>query len=290
MDPLYARNMIGGVFSENELEHFKELGGGGYGFATALVALFPVIVYYYRNNHLIKYSKLFILSFGILCFFTLLRMQIFANILFSVVFTVISLLGSKRIRRSVILISLLVVIGLIVPVSWYSKILVSVSDYFDPNSEVYYKLNDMSTFLITGDMEKTGAGYRAARYPELLNAFVHSPILGTSYSHNNLYIGAGAHLFWMNRLTIWGLFGLLIYLQIHIFNLRFNIRKFSNNKEALFFYMLSMGTIIVLGLMKNLSGRETWFIYFLIIPGLFYLPLLNKNKVNMKHDKSDLLK
>jgi hypothetical protein len=45
--------------------------------------------------------------------------------------------------------------------------------------------------------------------------------------------------------------------------------------------MLSAATIIFLGLLKAIGGREPWLMLILVIPGLYYLPLLEKQMVNV---------
>lgn len=273
IDPMYARNLIGNMYLTEEREYFSRLGCGTYGFATALVALFPMSIYYLRNNELIGLSKILIMAIIILFFFTLIRMQIFANILVATFSTIFSILGSKRIKRSVIISGIVLLIILLTPVSYYSRLLSSASRYFEPYSETYYKLNDLSSYL-SDDYESdgTGTGGRMDRYPMLMNAFLINPFLGYYLTPEVNDIGSGGHLYWMNKLTILGIFGFVAFLLIHYIFIKSNLKYF--NKEYLYYYVLSVISILILGLFKNLTGRETWFLYFVLLPGLFYLPLL----------------
>ncbi len=278
IDPAYARSMMSNQFEGTEKVFFSRLGGGSYGFAAAVMALLPIAFFYYRNSNLIKYSRLIIVLYIILIFIALLRMQFFGNILIGVIVLILSVQGSKKIRKSLFYLSVLGIIALIVPNEVYANIINRASHYFDPSSNTYFKLTDMSLFLTSGDVSNTAVETRAARYPELLIAFLNSPFLGSSYKGGEFYIGAGAHLHWMNRLTIWGIFGFTIFIQIFIKNIKHTV-KFIQNNEFLFHYFLSIGSIIAYGLIKTIAGRETWFVFFFIIPGLYYLPLMKDRKL-----------
>ena len=59
INPMYARNIIAisTAVSETEREQilsFEKYGGGGYGFASALVCLFPVLIYYFKRNFFVN--------------------------------------------------------------------------------------------------------------------------------------------------------------------------------------------------------------------------------------------
>ena len=44
------------------------------------------------------------------------------------------------------------------------------------------------------------------------------------------------------------------------------------------YFLLSLLSMVALGAMKTLIGRELWYTFFIIVPGLYYLPLLKKKK------------
>lgn len=98
IDPLYARKITGGNFEG--LESLSKYGGGSYGYSSSLVCIFPIIFYYYRNNSISIFSRTQILIFGIICFLALLRMQIFGNIILSVLVLIFSLFGREDLKKS----------------------------------------------------------------------------------------------------------------------------------------------------------------------------------------------
>jgi len=79
----------------------------------------------------------------------------------------------------------------------------------------------------------------------------------------------------MSRLTVLGIFGFGFYL----FMLRTLFKRVISlfDKQFKFYYALSIGAFIIMGLMKTISGRENWIFLFVIIPGLYYLQLIKKS-------------
>ncbi|HRR19654.1 MAG TPA: hypothetical protein P5332_11465 [Ignavibacteriales bacterium] len=269
IDPMYARTLSGiGYKTEQESQYFKRLGGGTYPTANVIMSLIPMIIYFYKNNHLVTYSRITIIFYSILLFIALIRMQIFANILIGIIFTILSMQGRRNIRKSIIYIILLTFILLLIPKTKYAEMLIYLSSFFNNLSEVHFKLTDMAKYLITGE-ETTAIGGRAMRYPELLTTFIQSPILGDFYEHQKIYSGAGGHLYWMNKLATLGVIGFIIFLQLYYLNIKSQLRDISNIEFKLF-YLLSIGSIIVYGLIKNIAGRETFFMLFFILPNLQY--------------------
>jgi hypothetical protein len=274
INPMYARDIIGlsdvNITGERELIlSYKKYGGGNYGFASGIICLFPMLIFYYKNNERSYWDRKILILFTLVLFFTLIRMQIFANILISVVIIALSLSGSKKIIKSVILIALLSGIIILIPKQFYIDTLIYIGSWFDPNSDVYYKFNDMANFLtIGGGFEGTGTGQRASRYPLLWESFISNPISGGKYFNG--------HLHWMNKLAVFGLLGTLPFAWIIGQQIRINIKNF--DKEFTFYFLLSMFSIIALGCMKALGGKELWYMYFIITPGFYYLPLIKKGK------------
>lgn len=280
IDPLYVRKLSFEAPTEEEKALMK-LGGGLYGFAGALIFLFPIIVYYYRNSSKIPFTKPQILIFGVLCFVAVLRMQIFANIILSVLVIGLSLLGTKRIRKTIVIIGIFLSLMFLIPKQAYSNLLIDASRYFPRDSEVFFKLNDMATFIELGSVnEETGIGGRVERYPLLWKGFKNNPVTGFFNSRSSLDIAPGAHLYWMNKLTVYGFLGFIPFIFIFYLHIKKTIKLF--DKEFTFYFLLSVGTGLGLGLMKSLFGKEYWCMFFFIIPSLYYLPLLKKKSSNIR--------
>jgi O-antigen ligase len=133
------------------------------------------------------------------------------------------------------------------------------------------RLYDLSIAINQGfGSTDTHTGRRAARLPFLINEFSKSPIIGGGESTG--------HVFWLDRLSMYGLIGIIPWILIITYQIKFNLKNL--NKEFKFYYLISIIAFIALGFMKNMSGKEIFMSIFLIIPGLNYLDYLYKPQIN----------
>lgn len=279
-DPLIVRTSFAASrFTPFQEMLFKRTGAGGFGYVQAFVCLMPIIIYHIKvRKKLVFPWKILVLVF-LLLFVTLVRTQVFGNILVALLVITFSFIGTKNFNRSLFLILISFIIMITIPASVYSDLLIKISAFFDSGSNIHYKLNDFAFFIrhpeFGGD---TGTGYRAERYILLFDALKAAPFFGdSSYKSPFIYnVTVGNHLYWMNKLTIWGIFGFMFFLIV-IFNLYKKIRSVFDDQFG-FYYFLSCLSLVLMGLMKNIAGREPFLMLIVIIPGLYFLPLLEKKK------------
>jgi hypothetical protein len=290
IDPMYARNFSAkSVVSASEYEDilsFKRYGGGAYSTAGAFMSLFPALVYYYKNTNLSLLSKKQIIIFSIFIFSALLGMQIYGNILIAFTFGIIAFLGTKNLNKTFFISIFIFTIFIAMPKQVYVNSLFTIGNFFEKNSELNFKITDTARFLETGvDFEdkSTATASRAGRYPMLFDSFEKSPILGCyflSSKSGNGYNSEGVHLHWMNKLTVTGIIGLMLFSLIPFYFIKNCIRGFNSTYK--FYYLLASLSILSYGLIKTIAGRETWYVFFVILPGMYYLPLLKSNTKNTK--------
>lgn len=271
IDPLYARKITGGVFESSE-DIFR-YGGGAYGFAAGLVCLFPIMIYYYRNNSICIFSRTEILIFGVICFIALVRIQIFANIIVAILVIIISLSGRRKIRQSLSISAIILIIIIAIPRETKADFLKYISNNVNSESENKQKLDDLINYL-SYEKQETMTESRIARYGILWDAFRENPLLGYFLTENDKKITEGGHLYFMYRVTAFGIIYFILFALIFVKYIKLNMELF--NESYSFYFLLSVLSIIVLGLIKNLAGRELWYIYFFILPALYYLPIINK--------------
>lgn len=282
--PMYARLL----FMENyEGDIARELafrfGAGDYGLVLVFVAIIPVLIFYYKNDHLFFLKEkwaigLFILILAI----AIIRMQLFANILVGFLFSIIAFLSVKKRVRNSIIIGIIAFVFVIIPQSVYINTLYGLSESTKGIEDVSYKFKEFAVYLETGgDFKNNELSYRAARFPMLWAAFKQSPLLGCYYPSEAFGFGykqEGAHLYWMNKLAVTGIVGFLFYISILIVFIRSQLKNIKG--EFVYYFILALLTIIIYGVFKNVLGRTVWLVFFLILPGMYYLPLLQKNKKN----------
>jgi hypothetical protein len=291
INPMYVRelNRISAIKSVSKVEtilSYEKYGGGNFGFASALICLFPILIYYFKNNYKSILKKRYILILVIVLFFALLSMQIFANILISLFIIAFSIWGSKNSKKSFIISSLVIIAILCIPMQFYADIMVNASTWFPSKSEIHLKLYESANFLL-GNNAGADIGYRADRYPLLLKAFIANPLLGHFISGRTNDISPGVHLHWMNKLAVYGLLGAIPFFYIIYNFIKGSVKYF--DKEFSFYFLLSTLSIVVLGFMKTLMGRELWSVFFIIVPGFYYLSLLKKrDKLNSNTHQNDI--
>lgn len=281
IDPLYSR-MVFDRDSETEIQahqSLQRLGAGGYGTSIVIMTLFPMLIYYIMNKQ-IRYSRSLIVFYVLFMLFTLIRIQIFANVIIAMIAITISFSGASRIKTSVAALTLLIVITLIIPRSFYAKTFISIANTFENQVDVSFKFKALAKYMETGESfeEENSITYaRVMRYPALLESFVQSPVLGCFFmsdSNGRGYNSAGGHLFWMNKLTVTGIIGLLFFAAIPYLFIRRSIKLIPQRMK--FYYLIALFAYISYGFIKNLGGHS-WYVFFVIVPGMAYLPLLNRS-------------
>lgn len=260
-------------FSSFQDRVFKQSGVMGYSYIQAIILLIPILVYFIKMKQRLIFSSRMLIIILVLIIITEIRAQVFANILAAVLVTILSLLGTKNMRASILIMIIVVILAVAIPSTYFANLLTYASNYFNPESEIYYKLNDFSFFIQNPEIDtSTGAGARAERYPLLFEALIANPIFGHASNISRLDILAGAHLYWMNRLAIWGIPGFIFFL-ITLYQIFRSISSLFD-KTFRYYYFLSIVGFIFLGATKAVGGNEPWLILLVLIPGLYFQPLL----------------
>jgi hypothetical protein len=275
-------------FSTYQEKIYKYTGAMSYSYMQSMVCLIPILIYHIKTKKKMVFAPRILIFVLLLIFITLIRAQVFANVLVSLLITILTFVGSKKRIITFVSISLLAIILLTIPKSIYASISTKLSTYFDPNSEMYFKLKDFAVFIEDPEFDNsTGAGNRAARYPLLFEVLLAEPILGESSHASQLNISGGAHLYWMNRLAMWGIPGFIffIFVLFKIFKKILSLFDISFK----YYYYISLLAFILLGLFKSIGGREPWLILIVIIPGLYFLSRIQQvKKVNINQTYSNI--
>ncbi len=279
-DPMTVRQSASpGNYTHFQAWLFNITGAASYGYAQALCCLIPVLVYYIKSGKKMIFHRKGLILVLVLILVTLVRSKVFANVLVAFVITIFSLAGARSFRKSIVIVVAITIIFLIIPTHSYVDMLLGLSSHFDKNSIMYNKLTDAAQFVQDFQLDwTTGAGGRMGRYPFLFEELKISPLLGAA-SDSRRFIsyprGAWTHLYWMYRLALWGVPGFLFFVFV-----LFQIVKavaFVFDTQSKFYYLLCVGAFVLLGLMKNIAGREPFLMLLVIIPGLYFQPLLDRN-------------
>lgn len=264
-------------------------GAGTYGTAMVLMALLPLLIYYFKQPSLFFISKKWVILLLILIVgIAVLRMQLFANIMLALFTGIIAMVSAKNRLRTIIVISIIGGVIVLIPTKNHVNTLNKLADSMNEYEETSFKIKEFAYYLERGGEVKTSknavAG-RVERYPMLLEVFSKSPIMGCFFQSDALgngYRQEAAHIYWMNKLTITGIVGFIFFLSI-IITFVYRARKNIEGSYS-YYYLLAIFSILLYGIFKNIGGRETWYFFFVIIPGMYYLPLLKKQNNTIEDD------
>jgi len=289
VDPDIVRDSANNAdFTPFQMRLFNITGSMDYSYIQAVICLIPIIVYYIKSRQNLLFPRNILIMILILLVLSELRSQVFANIIITIIITILSLISSKNRLITFITVAISFLVIIIIPTRVYSDLISGLSSNFNPESVIYNKLTGIVEFIENPGIDsETDIGRRAERYPLLFDALSSSPFLGHSSYKSNLNIGAGAHLYWMNRLAIWGIPGFLFFVFVLYRIFRNVSSKF--DREYRYYYYLSLLSIILLGMAKAVGGREPWLILIVVIPGLYYYALMGQSgRVSMQKSQARL--
>lgn len=257
---------------------FKITGAAGYGYMQALVCFLPILIYHIKYNKKLIFKRKTLILILILILLLQFRAQFFANILVAIGISILSFAGTKRAKKLIYPLTIIIVILIVIPKSVYIDMLQYFSSFFEPNSTVYSKIIDISTLIQTKELESTiQISTRAERYPLLIEAFISNPLFGDASYNSPFDTWGGGHLHWMNRLAIFGLLGFSFYF-LAFYKIFKSISSLFDESYRVYFF-LSIMAFIFLGLMKTIAGREPYLILIVVIPGLYFLSVQENEKI-----------
>lgn len=285
-DPTIVRASANNAdFTPYQERLFRISGSMDYSYIQAIICLIPVLVFYIKKGTSLVFGRRFLIFILLLIIITEIRSLVFANILVTILITILSFVSSRNRRTVLLAVSLVAILAVAVPSSFYAGRIQDLSGLFPNNSLLNRKLAGIAVFIENPEIDKTSEiGSRAERYPQLIQALRYRPLLGHASYDSNLNISGGAHLYLMNRLTLWGIPGFLLFVFVLYTLFRTIGSRF--DPEFRFYYYIAVLVLILLGLLKAIGGRELWLMLIVVIPGFYYLPLLKRNNdLSISDDK-----
>ncbi len=267
---------------------FGGLGGpvyaialGTYAFTSSVPFIIPMLIAFYgvvqRKN-----LRIIILLFIAIILVSVFMSAITAPLLMAVACLLFALAGRKRLGASIIVSAILLLLVAVVPTSVKSDFFYSISDVVT-QKDLSRKMKDIGYVIETGidtSNPLSTVEYRAERIPKNLAAFATNPIFGTGRE-------VEFHIFWLNRLAQVGLLGTVPLVLILYHHLRLCLRR--SDHYFRFYMLVSCLLFVVLGFMKNTSGRMFYY-PLLLIPGMYYLKYLKTDdESDSVHERSAIV-
>jgi hypothetical protein len=278
MDPSLVRDSANSAdFTPLQAKIYQITGAMGYSYIQAVICLIPILIYHIKLKRNMVFSPTVLIGIFALIIITVIQSQVFANILVMVVITLLSLIGAKKRRIWVIVVSIIGAFIISTPNSFFVEKIYLMSTFLDSDSVLKEKLSDFAVFIEDPEIDaSTGVGSRASRYPMLSEALMKNPLFGDASYESSINISGGSHLYWMNRLALWGIPGFIFFLFV-LFSVFKTISSIFE-QEFRFYYYISLSVLLFLGLTKAIGGRELWLLLIVVIPGLYFLPHSKKGE------------
>ena len=227
---------------------FNRIGIGDYGFIYSITFLFPVIFNYLRERKYF-YSLIHIIS--------IIRFNQGTAFIQSLIAIFISFNMRAVYRRKSIFFVLIILI-FIIPVTFVSDVFLEIANVLPEGSTVQNRVNDFA--LTLGGDEDTHGSHRLDRIPFLVDQI----------SDNLLYGGGRStgHVFWLDMLSVLGLFRYLSLLFMIFYPILKLLKLFS--KDTRIYFLFSIFLMIVNWSIKNGGHTDVAVGMFLVSPLLCF--------------------
>ena len=275
-----------GIFTDEVvMQQIKIWGSGSYSTMIVFMSLVALLMYYFKEDKLTTLcNKNIFIILVCLFVFTILRFQIFTNFIFAIVVFFLCFIETKQRLITMISIGVLVVLLCLIPKNTYVSVLIFLADFFrgylDEISFKFDEFVELMTYGADSANKHNAVMGRFARFPILQEAFLDNPMLGynslSAKDVNSIELNEVYHLYWMCKLAACGLPMFLL----NIYVLYYFLKEERKHLDFTYYYYFLIATLSLLlyGVPKVISGRETWIFFFVIAPGMYYLPLLNKKR------------
>ncbi len=272
--PMAARDLAGMLAEAGRtdlIDFYSLIGIAHYTFYTTLIFFIPVFIGLIKYSIFKRSTNILIGILVILIFITIVESQYFSNILNSVFIAIIALNGRKNIKSSIVFGGIYLFAFLFIPTDYYITILRGIQPIFN-GSFTETKIDDLIITISGPDGKNTGIEERASAVPVLWESFLSNPFWGGGFDN--------AHLHWLNKLSVYGLIGVIPFFLILFHEVKSNLKIIKPNYH--FFYLIGIASFLFQGYMKSLLGNGVMLTIYFIIPALLFF---NTNKISKAINK-----
>ena len=268
--PDASRGLAGGLAAREEYElidFYRSIGIAGYDFFYGLAFAIPVLVAYFKMNTLNVLNKYFFAILISLSIYGILRAQFTTAFIFALIGIILAFWTKEKVKPAVLRLILFLLLIMIIPEELIADGILSLSKVIEEGT-LQNRLVDLSISVREGIGEQgTHIDRRYDRIPVLLDNFLSSPIIGGGES-----LG---HNWWFDRLSMFGLIGIIPWILIIWKQIDFNLKILK--EDSAIYYLITMFLFIGMGFIKNMGQTRVMIFMFFIIPSLLII------KDHMKH-------
>jgi|LSQX01.2.fsa_nt_gb hypothetical protein len=231
----------------------------GINFYYGICLLIPMLVACLKEKRKTWQNYLAVLIILLLVMVSLALAEYVTALLFGFLGMVLSLIRVRKIKSSLVILTIVMIIAVMLPRDTLGGIINRFADVA-VGETTESRLEDLSitaTYGI-GSHYDSHINYRARRIPFLLGHFVRSPIVGGGPTTR--------HSFFLDRLSMFGIVGILPWILIIIYS--FNAARKMISDDYRYYYTISTMFYLAMGIMKGVEGAHVIISLFLIAPGI----------------------
>ena len=240
----------------------------------------PVLVMITKKHWRKRKTRYILLGIIFIFLFTIIKSQMTTALLISIAGIIFSITGVKNLRKNIIISLFIISFFIIVPKPLIANDFRFISVQID-GEMLQNRLLDIAETIEFGEdiiNADTHISYRAKRIPYLLENISKSPIIGGGDSTG--------HVFWLDRLSLFGLLGIIPWIFVII---SFNKIVFKTlGKEYYFYYLISLILFIGIGFIKNSGHKLVVFSVFFINPAMLSIYSQNITIFNSNFKKPNI--
>jgi hypothetical protein len=265
--PLESRQLagLGGLAAKGDYAlvlNYRTRGSiAGYEFFYGLAFTVPVLVAFLKMKEINNNLKIVLCFVIVLVIYGILKAQFTTAFLFAVIGAGIAFWTDEKVKPAFFRLIAVLIVVIFFPKNFVADTINSFAGILD-ESLIQNRLIDLSISLRQGIGERgTHIDYRYARIPILMDSFFQRPVLGGGIS-----LG---HNWWLDRLSLFGLTGVVPWVLLLWFQIKYNLKLFHENNRI--YYLITMILYIVMGFIKNMGQQQTMIFLFFLIPGLLII-------------------
>jgi hypothetical protein len=276
-NPDAVRLSTGEKIISDSSAQYQKMGVGNYSYYIGVIFMFPIFVYYLRNNILSKFQKTVLILAMFLILVSIIKGEFTTTLITSVLFTLIAFMVGKNLKKSLL-------IGVVFIALFATVLNIQIAGIIHEFSDMYTgstlgsRLDDLGQTIELRDYNPvSGKTYtsteRILRAYISLQSFLKNPIIGGGDS--------AGHAHWLDTLALYGILGFFPWILIFRDQIRINSRII--NDDFLVYYKLSFLSFILFGLFKaGLNAPQVMLSVFFLIPGMYFLKYIKWRRFNFK--------
>ena len=258
----------------NILAPYVNIGMTDYAIPHAIPIIIPGLYYAFINS--VNNYKVFFIIIIIASIILSYSSESFTALFFTIFSLIISIISVNKNNSKKTITRILIVSLLFLPIASSKDLQLSsvkfVQSFFPEESLAYKKFSDITTSLTYNEADGSVSS-RAITYEKTFDAIINNVIIGSDQD-------SGGHSAIFDRLAAIGLVGMIPWLMIIIYQIKFTLKYLRG--PIRYYYYIGIFLALLMMLLKNMSNWTMWFFVITILPCLLWW-IENSFNLNVKN-------